>query len=653
MFFFLLLILSVFSNNCTDTVPPADIGATNCWAAVTLLGGCSREDLRSACTLSCGECACEDSVCNGHGTTTDLNSEDGCVCDCDSSWTGDLCDTVRPCDRDTDCNGAGETTDTDSTDGCVCVCDTNFGGPNCDIAPPSQRPSIAPIGSTLPPTCSDDLLSTEDHLGSEYIKFNLQSTGLDYDTDILELVVRIPNQHTPTSWSFPNSYDPTITTTDDGCFADYVIEFPWDDWQNIGEFSSSTNRACSTLTLETTEDFNGNKRDLAYDMPYCLQFTTNVELSVNVDVKVNEPNFLQVMTYYANTHPDFANDNAEVVFEFTTQVAYPWVVSDTFTIDQLDGLVSDSEALVGGSVTCDGLDYCWRDWELTFRIDDVCVRKLDFSFTMEATYSDYVKTFTIASEIYTEASCAAVIDTVEGDLTAEFQLFETNSLSNEMYRFHINSTLFGQIQLSDNLAEFDTISFSRFELVQEGLNSAIVLPYTILANAGGIVTFSMETPSPPMIGSIGGISSRLEIDLEISYVRRRLLHSNEQQENAKVILEKIFLTYLNSCTYPFGTSGSPVTTTCDDGTASVKICDNGSWIELSSCAEKEEKIENVAEDNVHFVSSHKNSDKEDSSLPWMILFFTLFTSVGVGGSYFAFTKCSKPQVTKAGEISYQ
>jgi len=653
MLFFCLLLFGVFSNNCTDTVPPADIGATNCWAAVTLLGDCSRDDLRSACTLSCGECACDDSVCNGHGTTTDLNSEDGCICDCDSNWTGDLCDTIRPCDRDTDCNAAGETTDTDSTNGCVCTCDTGFGGENCEIAPPSQTPSIAPSASTLPPTCSDDVRSHEDQIGSEYITFNLDDTGLNYDSDTLELVVRIPNQYTPTSWSFPNSYNPTITKTEDGCFDDYLIEFPWDDWQNISKFSSSTNQACSTLTLETTEDFNGNQRDLGYDMPYCLQFETNVDLSVNVDVNVNEPNFLQVMTYYATTHPDFENDNAEVVFQFTTQVVYPWVVSDTVTITQLDGLISDSDTLVGGNVTCDGRDYCWRDWELKFRIDNICIRKLDFSFTMEATYLDYVKTFTIESEIYTEASCAAVIDTVEGDLTAEFQLFETNLLQNEMYRFHINSTLFGQIQVNDNLAEFDTISFSRFELYQDS-NSAIVLPYTILANAGGIVTFSMETPSPPTIGSIGGISSRLEIDLEISYVRRRLLHTTEQTENTKVIVEKIFLMYLNSCTYPFGAPGSPVTTTCDDGTTSVKICDNGKWIELLACEEKGEKIENVAEDNVVILEvDHQDSDKEDSSLPWMILFFTLCTSVGLGGSYFAYTKCLKPQVIKAGEISYQ
>jgi len=59
--------------------------------------------------------------------------------------------STRSCDAAFDCSGHGTTTDTDTTDGCICECTDGYSGADCAIPPVDSKPNRCDFQGVCPP----------------------------------------------------------------------------------------------------------------------------------------------------------------------------------------------------------------------------------------------------------------------------------------------------------------------------------------------------------------------------------------------------------------------------------------------------------------------------------------------------------------------
>merc|ERR1719469_1137799 len=62
---------------------------------------------------------------------------------CAGGYTGADCAIPPPCDSDSHCSGHGTTSDLDSTDGCVCDCAYSYSTANCSVADSTAYSELA------------------------------------------------------------------------------------------------------------------------------------------------------------------------------------------------------------------------------------------------------------------------------------------------------------------------------------------------------------------------------------------------------------------------------------------------------------------------------------------------------------------------------
>ena len=121
------------SDGCACSCTGGYSGATCTTLPIVNSSGSTDETLEDGGTVTACDAATD---CNNHGTTSDEDRSDGCVCVCSSGYMGADCGqssggAASPCDAERHCNGNGTTTDEDSSDGCKCACNNGFSGETC------------------------------------------------------------------------------------------------------------------------------------------------------------------------------------------------------------------------------------------------------------------------------------------------------------------------------------------------------------------------------------------------------------------------------------------------------------------------------------------------------------------------------------------
>lgn len=201
------------------------------------------------------------------------------------------------------------------------------------------------------------------------------------------------------------------------CFL--MIEFA--TFLDVTTFSTADNKYCSKLDVEIYENSQAD-RDIQYEMPWCVGLATETQVAASIDVIIDEPGFLHVSRCVAFMHPDYHQNEALMVLEFTTQVVFPWSLDDTFSWVLTDNIVANSATLTEVTTECNSRDYCWQDWRLEFRVDSVCLRIFNMHLQMTASYAGQTQTVDVVGEVHPEASCAVVIDDMHSQLSGEILL---------------------------------------------------------------------------------------------------------------------------------------------------------------------------------------------------------------------------------------